>query len=952
MPVSNINLPPNTFSLSGGWAINQNLTISSDVTFCGDFLLAPNVSITIAPTGTLSSFIEKNVTRAHFHSCYDMWSGIRVQNGGKVKLLQGDLIEDAIVAIESNSCTNSNLSGSNYDIDLLRVVFNRNLDAIAIKNYTQTSSFTPFRIVNCLFTCREFSPAVTPILWPSAVNTQAIPSLINQSFQINVYASSYLINNYLPVNLKAPHNTRFANSGVSVINSGVTQNASSTNPSYQGVIIGDPTGNFLASNGTNIFDNLHYGIYSYNSNVYSINNQFQYSKNYFPIPNINIAYPGSGIYAMNDHTNPLNFNSFLSTLAPVSPTVNNNKFYDCQLAIQGFRQFQMNVQFSEFYSTQNKLNPITINNNGVYGVYMESNIFKNYAINNNKFMNINYGVAAVAINGTINTTGQDSYGQLWGALNIMNNYFGPVTSPTTASIGNNFMNDAIIVQNIINSNVGISLTTPTTGLNIYANTMDRVWRGVRVINLNAGNFPKTTANNYIRLEQDFYGAPQWGINYTQNKRAVVNTNTVIGQTTNTNNVTAGIYASMNTSLSVQCNSLVSLPRGQDFNSLNAATYWRSNRMNNLGRGMQLSNNGVIGIQGGPGNPSDNVWEGGWAGRKGTWTDQQSFAINSKVFKRSSGNFNMPNADGFLISNSYGSPFGYTVNTTSGSIFSCSSNNFVSWSNPSGYREMLEIASDSFPTENEPEEINEFLLFWALNFDSLLIASNDTLQQFYEDNTPEIIGDLALIESYLSLGDYYNAGLLLSSLSPETNIQDNFKTFYSLYRNYKLGNDSLSFNQMSDLNTLASQCPFSDGPAIYKARTLLDLILKQHIVYYDESCGENGFSQRVYLDVDTLHQKESLVLLERNENKKIERRQSHYFLYPNPTLDWFKVGIKSTIRSVNLTMHDITGRLILDLANLNSGQTILLPTSIENGIYFVTLTNNKEKPIVKKLIISK
>ncbi|MDP1802729.1 MAG: hypothetical protein Q8L81_15310, partial [Bacteroidota bacterium] len=124
---------PTTGTYTGSWAINQNVTINSPITFDNaEFKIAKDVTITIVNGGTL------NLQYCHLYSCADMWSGIIVNNGGQVvspgqvwnpnlgQVFDDNrvLIEDAKTAISMINCTNTSGSISNYNIIMQNTVFN------------------------------------------------------------------------------------------------------------------------------------------------------------------------------------------------------------------------------------------------------------------------------------------------------------------------------------------------------------------------------------------------------------------------------------------------------------------------------------------------------------------------------------------------------------------------------------------------------------------------------------------------------------------------------------------------------------------------------------------------------------------------------------------------------------------------------------------------------------
>jgi len=209
-----------------------------------------------------------------------------------------------------------------------------------------------------------------------------------------------------------------------------------------------------------------------------------------------------------------------------------------------------------------------------------------------------------------------------------------------------------------------------------------------------------------------------------------------------------------------------------------------------------------------------------------------------------------------------------------------------------------------------------------------------------------------LENILAVGDYTEAQNLLEDFSPETNIQENFKSFYQLYYNYRT-NAAISAAEKGLLEVLCYQCPFSDGPAVYKARALWNLIYGSTPSYYDDECTPEGYSSRTgkienITELDNLTER-----LEAREIKnKKQKNKSDYKIYPNPATDEISITGFQKDERIEVIISEVTGReLSRQIANPDAS-LINLKVELNNGIYFVTLINSKKEKLVKKLIISK
>jgi hypothetical protein len=703
----------------------------------------------------------------------------------------------------------------------------------------------------------------------------------------------------------------------------------------------------------NLFDNLHTGIYSLNSNVSSYFNTFQNSRPHFISP---IQNNGAGIKAVDNMQNSANYNSYLNLVAPINPTLNFNSFYDCHTGVLTENLFQVNVQYAEFRSTQSKLATPTSTSVGQCGVWIKSNKFKNYAINKNKFLNIRTGVMLNSLHGIYNISGGFVFGQIWGTVNIKNNYFSPANTSTSA-VGNQYMNNGVYADAPIF--VSTSTISPANGLWIQNNEMDRVYRGVHIKNFTKLSLGEYTANNKILISQDHVSAvAMWGVRYENCKYGVVNSNTVTGFTTNTSTPLAGIYFSQCTNNSAKCNSVVTLPKGFEFANSNSGMIWYANSMQNNTRGMQLTSNGIISQQGNFSNPRDNFWVGSpWTGTKNaTYTDGTSNATSSKMHVRS--------ITGYTPTNNGGLPVGWSYASTSPS-------NVIQANNSAPYPPCVPSLPSKGPNYSksplanaiannasifqgnfikETSEIYKILLYEDLAEDTALLNSDPVLQSFYSASTNSEIGALFQIETFLGQGNLSNANSQLAAFLPSSLIQSYYKRYYEIYSSYSNPNLGLTALDKFDLNDLAHKCPFVHGPIVYKARALNFLITENLEIYNDAACED--------LYIDQLTYGEGGGELGRQFNKpynsEINESQynASYQLYPNPATDKLFIVSSNETEELQIEISDVSSKLILKTYVKINGYQGELKLDLLNGIYLVTLVNKENLKTNLKLIIAK
>jgi hypothetical protein len=964
---STIGAPGATTTINGFYALNQNVTLDGLVYLSGEFAIAPNVKITVAPNATLQTAGIADAPGLHLYACSDMWTGIEITNTGKLFMnTGGDLIEDAIVAVRSNGSTTTNTLTP--DITIVGAAFNRNRTGVSIENYTQPVNPAPFTIENSVFTCRDL--AITPGTgtWPFAINLNAVGG------STNALSSPYLVGGYTPVNLKAPFANIPCYAGVYVENSGTIANPV-VSPSVTSVLIGNKT---ATGNGLfNLFDNLMFGIFGEGSNIESQNNTFQNSRRVILCtPRCRIR-GGYGIYAKSNYVTYSN--NVLNCTHPSLASNNGriNKFYDCYIGIGADYMYNVDVQYADFRSNQYTSPPSPLNITGFVGVQIFTNKVKAYKVSFNLMQNIYNGIAANLSPYFMALPGVPAYGLYLGQVSINSNTIVPKLAATTAA-GVPRVYHAIYAANSLFSGAS-TYTESLADFRIQKNTLGNVWRGVQVIGFNFGGYVATVAQNSINMVVDPNTQPQYGIYSAANYANAINSNGITGFNI-TNTLVAGVYASMNsgpsntaTALnSIRCNTLTNMFIGFDFESYNGASIWRNNDMQTLRRGLYIGNNGIIGQQGTFAAPSDNKWLGSWAGRNGTWTDATMTSTNpvsahSKLFVRSGTTNIPPFNNGFIALGSYLASGAINPANNSAIPFSCITGGGGGGGGNGGgcptCREALltDIAADNLSITNNAAETKEIFrnaAFTDIVEEPILATANTTLSNFTAtNNAPATFGRYKNIEQKLSTGQLALAQSLIAAFSPTTNIENNYKTFYTLQRAY-LQNQDLTLIENIQLLLLAYQCPFTDGQVVYSARVLYNQVNQTVVVYSDYNCANKGFSFRTAGDSTNtqLNADENLLLSQLISNEKETKAKfkfkSDYKLVPNPANNF--VSIISTNESENLqvVITDVNGKILKTINVVTEQYSATINFNLLDGVYFVNIINESGEKTVKKLVVAK
>lgn len=914
-------------TLSGGsYAVNSDVIVNGFTTFDQlDLQIAPGVTFSVAPNSTLT------IGNCHLYSCFDMWQGIKLSSTSRIIVYNGTLIEDAIEAIKSS---NSSLTTGSV-ISLEDVAFNRNYISITISNYTANIATYPFYIKRCVFTSRQFTS--TPTVWPNRV-------LLSQTVTpANPLGSPYPFQNFPVANLKSPNNSTTAYYGINLNTVGATINPSTT-PTYYSIQIGDHTNVGFV----NVFDNLFYGIWATDVNLKSMYNVFQNSQYNF----IHGTYFGGvGIEHRTEWTEP---NNYLLIKAPAPYTLTrNNKFYDCTYGIRANNIFELNASNALIQSTQTASG---FYQRGKYGIYCTTDRFKQYDINNSYVYNVENPIVFNSTYGQVNF-GASSYTntQYAGIANINYNTISPVIS---GAITSQFVSNAITTQNVLSTGSTSTLIAGSQ-VNVISNVLKSVYRGIYASNFTT---PVVTAQaNTSTLSLDPTGTLQTGISIIACSNSSVQLNSILGPGTS-NTITTGIYASMNTAPKVTCNTVSATYQGFEFSGNNAGAKWKGNSMTNHIRGMNLNNSGVIGTQGSTVSPMDNSWNGTWVINTNfqTWTDNGTFATGSPLYTQSVTPFIMPS----LLNSG---------NPQVQSYFSCCTNTAIgAYSCAGGGARFGNIKSDSVkvytPTKGtynsvglgrvasddkdyedayfktlediagykvnknnvfEPGDfIAQYQLFKVIDNDFSYYQGNKTLNDFYAKNRNSNYGKLVDGENDLKNGNYNSATSALSSISSKNNIESNYNDFYNLYSKY-YANTFVDLDNKT-LLTLANKCPFTEGEVVYQARALYNII-NSTIELFNNNCPSTSSSRL----------KSTFTLT----NNWIVN------LYPNPASNELFINTNNEKEDLKITITDVNGRLIADYNSKINGFNGNIKLNMNSGIYFVTLVNQNNDKVVKKLVIA-
>ena len=250
----------------------------------------------------------------------------------------------------------------------------------------------------------------------------------------------------------------------------------------------------------------------------------------------------------------------------------------------------------------------------------------------------------------------------------------------------------------------------------------------------------------------------------------------------------------------------------------------------------------------------------------------------------------------------------------------------------------------FYQEKRKEKISIKILFSCL----VLICSSPKV-------SAESLGNYKNIEQKLSSGQLALAQSLIAAFSPTTNIENNYKTFYTLQRAY-LQNNDLTLLQNIQLLLLAHQCPFTDGAIVYNARALYGLANMVSIDYNDAYCAQLGFSFKTNNSDsigNTVISDQLYTELIRNEKviETVYSNNGNYAIYPNPAKKIIYINSKKTVNEkISLTITNSQGKLIFKRIVELENYLTKCDLNLSAGIYNVEIENSNGEREYKKLII--
>jgi hypothetical protein len=73
------------------------------------------------------------------------------------------------------------------------------------------------------------------------------------------------------------------------------------------------------------------------------------------------------------------------------------------------------------------------------------------------------------------------------------------------------------------------------------------------------------------------------------------------------------------------------------------------------------------------------------------------------------------------------------------------------------------------------------------------------------------------------------------------------------------------------------------------------------------------------------------------------------IYPNPSINNFKIDFTNSVENVEMRLVDVTGKLIIT-QSVNGMHHTVNTNNIDNGLYFIQLYKNNKLVVTSKIVV--
>lgn len=231
-------------------------------------------------------------------------------------------------------------------------------------------------------------------------------------------------------------------------------------------------------------------------------------------------------------------------------------------------------------------------------------------------------------------------------------------------------------------------------------------------------------------------------------------------------------------------------------------------------------------------------------------------------------------------------------------------------------------------------INSLLLTANSTSDSIILAQA-RLKLFYNHNSKKHLLDSILKIAENSKQLMLNNIKTLNQSLPETQVfERNEKIVNDIYlKTFAIGDNELTAAQKDDLYYIATQCPYSGGPAVYFARSLY-LNFGGVFMNDDSLCN-----------ISQSHPQLESALIDNSS-------PTNFFYYPNPTKNQFTLNWDNKSESIGtIFVRNSVGVVVLKKQiNLSKQFETFDISFLTSGVYFISIDNLAGNKNLGKIVI--
>jgi hypothetical protein len=595
------------------------------------------------------------------------------------------------------------------------------------------------------------------------------------------------------------------------------------------------------------------------------------------------------------------------------------------------------------------------------GVYVSTN--QNVNVKNNTFTYIYGGTVSAPTGSAIDITNCKGVSGYSNGLSVTNNIINH--SGLGIWLHNNDGDSTIeILNNSINYNTGYTTIPNGTGIVaqqnsnaastlLYVNT-NKVFRLKTGIQIDQFYHPFCGGNLVDYITQVASTTWAYGISVTNSPGAEIKSNTT--RSTGTNYWHTGIKSDFCPNSVVSCNKVENIGFGFQIGGTQTGMKFTSNQMitNTVGLGLGYTAIGDQSLVGSTAEPSDNTWSGTFTNHTKSDFSNVSTGYSKLNLQGTQGTIYYPAGMSNIRFPNF-TPYNIVVisGNTSGSQPPCAPPPLMAQSGgnstpvePTLQEEALDIIG-SAPTgalyEDSQKWHDKYFLYSYLKSDTVLVNSDYSITAF--EDSAKVVNIGIIEEGEKLLGNLKDADSLeianklieLTNTVPDNQVDQNLKDVQMKELEHQISNSGYSLLEINDFKSLAIQCPYEAGVAVFKARIILAGIEGPNKVYVN-ACERMTVSS-------TSNRKATAGNFESNS-------LSNIILSPNPASINFNLdveGVSNFTGTINI--YDLFGKLVF--TNILTGSHSEISTkTLNSGFYFYKILDEDNILTEGKLILVK